>query len=95
MNVDVHETSYRLLLDTTEMSDAPLDDPSPFTTDGKNSWNSPNKRGKHIDHVLINPRRTGSRIVRQTVQRARREHQGKTIDYADHYGVIAEIQLKP
>jgi endonuclease/exonuclease/phosphatase family metal-dependent hydrolase len=95
MNVATTEPSYRLLLDATEMTDGPLDDPDPFTVDGKNSWNSPGKRGKHIDHVLINPRGTASRIVRQTVQRARREHEGKTVDYADHYGVIAEILLKP
>ncbi len=95
MNVATTEPSYRLLLSATDMTDAPLSDPSPFTVDGHNSWNQRNKRPKHIDHVLINPRGTSSRIVSQTVQRARREHEGKTIDYADHYGVIATVQLEP
>ncbi len=95
MNVATTEPSYRLLLATTEMTDAVLDDPHPFTVDGHNSWNQPNKRAKHIDHVLIDPRGTTSRIARQTVQRARREHEGKTIDYADHYGVIANVLLQP
>jgi endonuclease/exonuclease/phosphatase family metal-dependent hydrolase len=95
MNVAATEPSYRLLLSATDMTDAPLSGANPFTVDGHNSWNQPNKRPKHIDHVLINPRGTSSRIVRQTVQRARREHEGKTIDYADHYGVIASVQMKP
>jgi phospholipase C len=93
MNDATTEEPYRLLLETTEMQDFPLDDPHPFTVDGRNSWNRPDKRGKHIDHVLLNPRGTASTIVRQTVQRARRQHNGNTIDYADHYGVIAEILI--
>ncbi len=94
MNVAATENAFRLLLDVTQMRDFPLDDPHPFTVDGNNSWNQPGKRAKHIDHVLLNPRGTGTTIVRQTIQRARREHQGRTIDYADHYGVVAELLIK-
>ncbi|MGD9724030.1 MAG: endonuclease/exonuclease/phosphatase family protein [Pirellulales bacterium] len=91
MNVDVKEREFPLLLELTGTRNFPLDDPQPFTVDGHNSWNEPTKRSKHIDHVLVDPRGTGSTLLRQTVQRARREHEGKTIDYADHYGVIAEL----
>jgi phospholipase C len=94
MNIAADEDLFGKLLETTEMKNFPLGDPEPFTTDGKNSWNRPNKRGKHIDHVLLNPRGTSTTIARQTVQRARREHEGKTIDLADHYGVVAEILFK-
>jgi hypothetical protein len=31
--------------------------------------------------------------VRQTLQRARHEHEGETIDLSNHYGVVAEVQL--
>jgi endonuclease/exonuclease/phosphatase family metal-dependent hydrolase len=94
MNVDVREADYPVLLKTTEMRDFPLDDPRPFTTDGENSWQKGRKKQKRIDHVLLNPRGTLTTITRQTVQRARREHEGQTIDLADHYGVVAEIQLQ-
>jgi endonuclease/exonuclease/phosphatase family metal-dependent hydrolase len=94
MNIDVKEADYRVLLETTQMRDFPLDDERPFTTDGLNSWNPRGKKAKRIDHVLLNPRGTGTTIVRQTVQRARREHAGETIDLADHYGVVAEVVLK-
>jgi endonuclease/exonuclease/phosphatase family metal-dependent hydrolase len=95
MNIDVGTDDYRLLLETTEMRDFPLDDERPFTTDGLNSWQKGQKKAKRIDHVLLNPRGTGTTIVRQTVQRARREHEGETIDLADHYGVVAEVVFEP
>jgi neutral ceramidase len=95
MNIGAKEATFGVLLRTTEMTAFPLEDPEPFTTDGKNSWNRPGKEGRHIDHVLLNPRGTSTTITRQIVQRARREHEGKTIDLADHYGVVADVQLKP
>jgi endonuclease/exonuclease/phosphatase family metal-dependent hydrolase len=94
LNTDFGTYAYAELLKTTEMQDFPLDDAHPFTTDGLNSWNPKSKRAKRIDHVLLNPRDTGTKIVRQTVQRARKDHEGQTIDLADHYGVVAEIQLQ-
>jgi endonuclease/exonuclease/phosphatase family metal-dependent hydrolase len=95
MNIGADEPVFNVLLRTTEMTAFPLDDAEPFTTDGKNSWNRPGKEARHIDHVLLNPHGSGTTIKRQTVQRARREHEGKTIDLADHYGVVAEIEFKP
>jgi endonuclease/exonuclease/phosphatase family metal-dependent hydrolase len=94
MNMDVKTDDYRTLLATTEMRDFPLDDPRPFTTDGLNSWQKGQKKQKRIDHILLNPRGTGTTIVRQTVQRARHEHEGAIMDLADHYGVVAEVELK-
>jgi len=97
MNIDTADKDrYALLLKTTETGDFPLDDPSPYTVDSENSWKEGKRKkgGGRIDHVLLNPRGTKSTITRQTVQRARREHEGKTIDLADHYGVVAEVTLE-
>jgi endonuclease/exonuclease/phosphatase family metal-dependent hydrolase len=85
---------FELLLKTTEMRLFPLDDPEPYTVDGKNSWKGKSHEGERIDHILLNPRGTRTTIVRQTVQRARKEFEGKTIDLADHYGVVAEVLLQ-
>jgi len=93
MNIGADEDLFQTLLATNEMQAFPLDDPRPFTTDGENSWNRDSKRARHIDHVLLNPRGTKTKITRQTIQRARREHEGKTMDLADHYGVVAELEL--
>ncbi len=94
MNLSPAEDAFATLLAANAMTSFPLDDPDPTTTSGKNSWNKPNKRAKHIDHVLLNPCGTHTTIVRQSVQRARQQHEGKMIDLADHYGVVAEILLK-
>jgi endonuclease/exonuclease/phosphatase family metal-dependent hydrolase len=97
MNIDTADADrYALLLKTTEMQDFPLDDKSPFTVDSENSWKEGKRKkgGGRIDHVLLNARGTKTTVTRQTVQRARREHEGKTIDLADHYGVVAEVTLE-
>jgi len=94
MNIAADSEHYQRLLDTTEMTDYPLNDDHPYTVDGKNSWNPPRKQPKRIDYVLLNPRGTQSTIVRQTIQRAKHPHEGGVMDLADHYGVAAEIVLK-
>src|SRR5207247_1220248 len=40
-DVDDEKPRFALLLKTTEMQDLPLDDPEPYTVDGKNSWKEP------------------------------------------------------
>jgi len=94
---------FQRLLRLTQMSAFPLDDPHPFTVDGRNSWNRPTHTPRHIDHVLCNARGTQTTVLRQTIQRARRTIPAATnsptsteqvIDYSDHYGVVAEILLQ-
>jgi endonuclease/exonuclease/phosphatase family metal-dependent hydrolase len=85
---------FELLLKTTEMQAYSINDDQPYTIDSKNSWKSGKTRSGKPDHILLNPRGTGTTIVRQAVQRARREHEGRTIDLADHYGLIAEIAIR-
>jgi endonuclease/exonuclease/phosphatase family metal-dependent hydrolase len=86
---------FENLLKTTEMQSFPLDDPEPFTVDAKNSFKGRGQSSERIDHVLLNPRGTKTTILHQSVQRARNEHKGKTIDLADHYGVVAEVLVQP
>ncbi|HOJ69991.1 MAG TPA: endonuclease/exonuclease/phosphatase family protein, partial [Candidatus Hydrogenedentes bacterium] len=71
----------------------PVDDPKPYSVDAENSWKGPGQNPRLIDHILLDPAGTGTTITRETIQRARREHEGKTIDLADHYGVVAEVNL--
>ncbi len=97
MNIHVHDDDFRTLLSTTEMQAFPIDDPSPYTIDRANSWTPARKKNRGprlIDHVLLNPRGTHTRIVRQTIQRARREYEGETIDLSNHYGLVALVELK-
>jgi len=103
MNTKPGTDQFRILRKTTEMQDFPIDDERPYTCDSNNSWNPGKKDPSKPGHVLLNPRGparkpcargTGTTIMRQTIQRARKEHEGKTIDLSDHYGVVAEILLK-
>ena len=68
MNIAAGTDSFQRLLAITEMQNFALDDARPYTTDGENSWNPKSKRPKHIDHILLNPRGTGTTIARQTIQ---------------------------
>ena len=92
-NIKKDTPEYGALLRETGMTDFPIDDPRPYTSDSNNSW----KRGKsklaHIDHVLLDPRGTQTTIRTQHIQRPTRESNGQAIDLADHYGVIAEALL--
>jgi len=93
-DVDDERARWQLLLTTTRMREFPTDDPRPWSVDNENSWRKSSKKKSRIDHVLLNPQGTGSTIVRQTIQRAWKEYEGQRIDYADHYGVVAEVLLK-
>ncbi len=92
-NTEKGTEKYDILLKTLDMRDYPMDDPVPLSVDGENSWNSPNHRGGLIDHIFLWTGGTGSGIVKQWIQRARREHEGRVIDLADHYGVVAEAVI--
>ena len=83
---------YALFMSHIQMTDAPVDDPIGFSVDGENSWRPRNRKddGDLIDYVLLWAGETGTKLNRLTIQRARREHEGKTLDLADHYGVVGE-----
>ncbi len=94
MNVDSGTEEYRQLLKTTDMRDFTVNDDHPYTVDAKNSWKDSSEEPSRIDYVLLNPRGTETTVTRLTIQRAKREHEGKSIDLSDHYGLVAEVTLK-
>jgi endonuclease/exonuclease/phosphatase family metal-dependent hydrolase len=86
---------YDALLKATDMSDAPVDDPVPFSVDSTNSWKRGQENPELIDYVLFNPCGTGSTVKRLTIQRPRHTmDDGRVIDLADHYGVIGDAVVK-
>ena len=86
---------YAALLKATDMSDAPMDDPVPYSVDNTNSWKRHQENPELIDHVLFNPSGTGSIVKRLKIQRPRHTmDDGRVIDLADHYGVIGETVVK-
>ncbi len=95
-NTGRNETDrYAELLKATDMSDAPVDDPRPYSDDSSNSWNPGHQGDDLIDHVLFNTCGTGSTIKCLKIQRPRHTmDDGRVIDLADHYGVIGDAVVK-
>ena len=86
---------YEALLKAADMSDAPMDDPVPYSVDNTNSWKRGQNNPELIDYVLFNPCGTGSAVTRLTIQRPRHTmDDGRVIDLADHYGVIGDVVVK-
>jgi endonuclease/exonuclease/phosphatase family metal-dependent hydrolase len=95
-NTGRHETEYYTeMLKATDMSDAPVDDPRPYSDDSTNSWQPGHENNDLIDHVLFNPCGTGSTVTRLTIERPRHTmDDGRIIDYSDHYGVVGYAEVK-
>jgi len=95
-NTGRKETEYYAeLLKATDMSDAPVDDPRPYSDDCTNSWLPGHQNNDLIDHILFNPCGTGSTVKRLTIQRARHAtDDGRFIDLSDHYGVVGDAVVK-
>lgn len=94
-NTAAGDEPYNTLLRLLKVSDFPVDDPHPYSVDAENSWKGSGQAPRLIDHIFLDPAATRTAFVRKTIQRARREHEGKIIDLADHYGVVAEVRLSP
>jgi endonuclease/exonuclease/phosphatase family metal-dependent hydrolase len=86
---------YAALLKATDMSDAPVDDPRPYSVENTNSWKRHQENPELIDYVLFNPCGTGSAVKRLSIQRPRHTmDDGRVTDLADHYGVIGDAEVK-
>jgi sphingomyelin phosphodiesterase len=85
---------YTQMIETIGVKDFPLDEENPYTIDNKNSWNK-HEQGIQLDYVLLQARATQTSIQEQKVLRLKQEHKGKKIDLADHYGIVAKVQLLP
>ena len=93
MNVASGTEDFDILLKATRMSQWPVNDPRPFTTEPENTWRGRGKTAQ-IDHVLLNPNGTGTAVTNQVIQRAKADFGGKSLDLADHYGVAARVLIK-
>ncbi|HUW59961.1 MAG TPA: endonuclease/exonuclease/phosphatase family protein [Candidatus Bathyarchaeia archaeon] len=93
LNTATTQPEFKSLLQLLGLTEFPINDPRPYSADNDNSWR-PGKKAQHIDHVLLNPNGTASTITSQTINRPRREHNGKPIDLADHYGVAARATIQ-
>ncbi|MBP7076144.1 MAG: endonuclease/exonuclease/phosphatase family protein [Bacteroidales bacterium] len=93
MNTGNEETEdYKHMLEVLNVLDFPVNDTCPFTIDCNNSWNF-NSRSRQLDYILIQAHNTVTQIYNQYVLRLTRDFLGKTTDYSDHYGLVAEIEL--
>ena len=92
-NTAVDEAPYKSMISLLRVSDFPVDDPKPYSVDAENSWKDSGQHPELIDHIFLDPAATQTAFVRKTIQRARQKNEGKIIDLADHYGVVAEIKL--
>lgn len=96
MNITKGTPAYADMMRRLQLQDFDLDDPRPQTAgDPNNFWNKEKKRteGHQLDYILLDPQGTETTILKQTILRPTREHEGKQIDLSDHYGVAAEIRL--
>jgi len=84
---------YQDMLKIIDVQDFPINDPEPFTIDGKNSWNN-HSNGIQLDYILLNPRKTSTQIIEQKILRLKFNYKQKNIDLSDHYGVKSKIIIK-
>lgn len=82
---------YQAMLQTLNMLDFPLDDPSPYTVDALNTW-TPKQIADQIDYVLLQPNQTSWSIVRQSILRPQGNYKGKVMNFTDHYGIETLLQ---
>jgi len=86
------QIEYSKMLDVIGIRDYTLDDNSPYTIDSNNYWNNHSKPAQ-LDYILLQPRQTSTKIINQTIIRPKQNHKGVKIDLADHYGIVAEIEV--
>lgn len=94
LNTAKGKPEFDALLAATAMAAFPVDDPRPYSADPNNSWRDSDKLAL-IDHILLNPNGTAAAIERQTILRPTHADGGEAVDLADHYGVCAEVVLRP
>jgi sphingomyelin phosphodiesterase len=80
------EPIFSKMLAALNMENFDIDDPEPYTIDGRNSWNSHDKPIQ-LDYILLQPNESKTQLYQQKIIRPQREYKGKMVDYADHYGI--------
>lgn len=83
---------YPLMLETIGVQNFPLDDEEPYTFDAKNDWNKGQERSQ-LDYILLQARQTQTNIIEQHIIRPTHLYKGTQMDLADHYGLVAKIEI--
>ncbi|MCP4438906.1 MAG: hypothetical protein GY810_08165 [Aureispira sp.] len=93
MNTPKSDTkSYEYMLHAIGVQDFPLDEDRPYTIDSDNSWND-HAEGVQLDYIMLNPRKTTTTISLQKILRPKDTYKEKSMDLADHYGVVTTAKL--
>lgn len=87
---------YDNILKILDAEDTPLNDDRPYTFDNENYWVKTfhTHDDVQLDYILLRANETKTSVENLSIQRLKKEHKGKMIDYADHYGVLAKVLLK-
>jgi endonuclease/exonuclease/phosphatase family metal-dependent hydrolase len=91
LNTEQHlRPRYEAMLQTLDMHDTPLLDSLPFTICKTNTWNA-HEPACQLDYILLGKKWPRLKLHRLEILRLKGQHKGKTMDYADHYGLIGEL----
>lgn len=81
---------YFKMLESISMEDPTIKDKQLYTFDSNNYWND-NASSSQLDYILIQRRKTNSKIINTKILRPKFIFKGNEIDLADHYAISADI----
>lgn len=87
---------YENIIKILDAQDTPIDDGRPYTFDNENYWVNTfhTHDNEQLDYILVRVNETETSIERLEIKRLRKEFKGEVLDYADHYGLLANILLE-
>lgn len=89
LNTEQKSLAFKNMIQLFKLENSPLKESNPYTFDEKNSWIKYESKG-WIDFILhrltLNKKVNDQYIIRPTMQ-----YKNKTIDLADHYGIVLEL----
>lgn len=91
-NIDYFEEHYPTLLRIINMQDALVLEERKFTYDTENTWKT-EKQPRKLDYIFFDKRFPILKASHVKIIRPKGEHNGKPMDYADHYGLEAVLGL--
>ena len=78
------------MLETISMKDPTINKKKLYTFDSNNYWNN-NASSSQLDYILIQCRKTDSKIVNTKILKPKFMFKENQIDLADHYAISAKI----
>jgi len=89
LNTEQKSKAFNNMIQLFRLENSPLKEANPYTFDGNNSWIKYDSKG-WIDFVLH--RLTfNNKVTDQYIIRPKMQYKNKTIDLADHYGIVLEL----